>query len=160
MTIICTVDSPIGLLTIKAEDNHLTDVDLLFSAQESEKKNPDASFVKQISQQFDKYFANPAHLFTLAYQLRGTPFQQRVWQAMLEIHHGQVMTYGEMAKKLNSSPRAVGNACRANPLPILVPCHRVVSQAGIGGYAGKTSGERLDVKRWLLRHEGAVVNGL
>ncbi|MGD8812578.1 MAG: methylated-DNA--[protein]-cysteine S-methyltransferase, partial [Thioalkalispiraceae bacterium] len=90
----------------------------------------------------------------------GTSFQQKVWKTMLNIPPGKVMSYGEIAKKLNSSPRAVGNACRANPLPLLVPCHRVVSQAGLGGYGGETSGKRLAIKRWLLSHEGAAVKGL
>ena len=67
------------------------------------------------------------------------------------------LTYGEMAKKLDSSPRAVGNACRANPLPIIIPCHRVVSQSGIGGYGGHTEGEVLAIKEWLLHHEGVII---
>lgn len=160
MTIICTVDSPVGLLTIKAEDNCLTDIDLFLSRDVQGATSQAEPLIKNIEQQFHDYFTDPAHTFTLDYHLRGTPFQQRVWQEMLTIPSSQVKTYGEIATKLNSSPRAVGNACRANPLPILVPCHRVVSQSGMGGYAGETSGEQLDVKRWLLRHEGAEVNGL
>ena len=160
MTIICTVDSPFGMLTIKAEDHCLTEIDLFTSRPVSRITNPRDNFAQKVSQQFHEYFSNPHSRFKLAYQLHGTDFQKRAWQAMLKIPEGKVMTYGELAKKLNSSPRAVGNACRANPLPILVPCHRVVSQTGIGGYAGKTSGKRLAVKRWLLSHEGAVVKGL
>jgi len=157
---ICTVDSPFGPLTIKAEGDRLKEIDLFASRQVSEATNPCNNFAQTVSQQFHEYFSNPHSRFKLAYQLQGTDFQKRVWQAMLEIPEGQVMTYGELAKKLNSSPRAVGNACRVNPLPILVPCHRVVSQTGLGGYAGKTSGKRLAVKHWLLSHEGAVVKGL
>lgn len=157
---ICTVDSPIGLLTIKADGDRLTEIDLLSSEKFSKTTLPRNDFVRTIRQQFHDYFSNPHSQFKLAYQLQGTDFQKRVWKAMLKIPEGEVMTYGELAKKLNSSPRAVGNACRANPLPVLIPCHRVVSQSGIGGYAGKTSGPRLAVKRWLLLHEGAMVKGL
>ncbi|MDH5360986.1 MAG: MGMT family protein, partial [Gammaproteobacteria bacterium] len=67
---------------------------------------------------------------------------------------GSVLSYGELAAKLNSSARAVGNACRKNPLPIIVPCHRVVAKSGIGGYSGQTEGPLIEQKRRLLRHEG------
>ncbi len=83
----------------------------------------------------------------------GTPFQQRVWRALREIAPGQRLTYGELAARLGTSARAVGNACRANPLPLLVPCHRVVAANGLGGFAGEREGTRLEIKRWLLEHE-------
>jgi len=82
-----------------------------------------------------------------------TPFQQRVREALLAIPCAETRTYGELACLLGTSPRAVGQACRANPVPILVPCHRVVASAGIGGYAGTVQGERLGIKQWLLAHE-------
>lgn len=83
----------------------------------------------------------------------GTPFQRRVWRALQEIVPGQRLTYGELAARLGTSARAVGGACRANPLPLLVPCHRVVAAHGLGGFAGDREGARLEVKRWLLEHE-------
>jgi len=86
----------------------------------------------------------------------GTPFQKRVWQALLEIPPGRVRTYGDLARSLGTSPRAVGNACRANPIPLLIPCHRVVAADGLGGFAGETTGTWPDLKRWLLRLEGAI----
>ena len=67
---------------------------------------------------------------------------------------GKVMTYGEVARQLDSSPRAVGNACRANPLPIIIPCHRIVGQTGTGGYGGFRTGKVVEIKHWLLHHEG------
>ena len=88
---------------------------------------------------------------TLAPQ--GTEFQRRVWDALLEIPPGQTRTYGELARDLRSSPRAVGGACRRNPIPLLIPCHRVVAANGVGGFAGQTSGRWMDIKRWLLSHE-------
>jgi methylated-DNA-[protein]-cysteine S-methyltransferase len=71
-----------------------------------------------------------------------------------KIPFGKVKTYGELAKILNTSARAVGNACRRNPVPLIVPCHRIVAATGIGGYAGRTSGDVHNIKRELLQHEG------
>lgn len=85
---------------------------------------------------------------------RGTAFQQRVWSALLDVHWGQCVTYAELARRVSSAPRAVGGALRANPLPILIPCHRVVAAAGLGGYAGASELGQTR-KSWLLRHEGA-----
>ncbi|VAW93485.1 Methylated-DNA--protein-cysteine methyltransferase [hydrothermal vent metagenome] len=87
-------------------------------------------------------------------ELTGTTFQKRVWAVLQKIPAGKVKTYGEVAKQLNSSARAVGNACRANPIPLIVPCHRVIAKTGIGGFSGKTNGASIDRKRWLLAHEG------
>ncbi|MCP4042152.1 MAG: MGMT family protein, partial [Gammaproteobacteria bacterium] len=84
---------------------------------------------------------------------RGTDHQLRVWNALGEIPPGETMTYGELARHLGSGPRAVGNACRSNPVPIVVPCHRVVSATGLGGFMGDTAGEPMAIKSWLLRHE-------
>ena len=85
---------------------------------------------------------------------RGTPFQRRVWAAIARIPTGQVRRYADLARELSSVPRAVGRACGANPLPLMIPCHRVVSTQGLGGFANATEGYLLDTKRWLLAHEG------
>lgn len=85
----------------------------------------------------------------------GTDFQQRVWRTMLEIPVGERFSYGELAKRLSSSPRAVAGACRANPIPLVIPCHRVVGKKGLGGYMGALEGVPLAIKEWLLRHESA-----
>ncbi len=89
--------------------------------------------------------------------LQGTPFAQRVWRALQAIPCGDVMSYGELAKKLGTSARAIGNACRRNPVPLIIPCHRVVAANGIGGYCGHTGGAVLEIKRKLLQHEGARI---
>lgn len=89
-------------------------------------------------------------------ETHGTPFQEKVWRALRQIPPGKVLTYGALAKKLNTSPRAVGNACRSNPVPLVVPCHRVVSATGIGGYSGTTHGRIHNIKHWLLEREGAL----
>ncbi len=83
----------------------------------------------------------------------GTAFQRRVWSALRDIPRGTTKTYGELASELNSSARAVAGACRANPIPLLIPCHRVVAADGIGGYGGETVGANIELKRWLLEHE-------
>lgn len=85
--------------------------------------------------------------------LKGTEFQKRVWRALCAIPPGTTKTYGELAKQLNTSPRAIGNACRKNPLPIIIPCHRVVAKNSLGGYAGARIGNLLEIKKWLLRYE-------
>ena len=109
--------------------------------------------VQIIASQIIAYFNNVNHDFKLPVNQRGTPFQQRVWQAISAIPNGQVLTYSQLAAQIGSGPRAVANACGANNLPIIVPCHRVVAQNGIGGFMqGNPDG--LKVKKWLLKHEG------
>ncbi|MDH5423569.1 MAG: methylated-DNA--[protein]-cysteine S-methyltransferase [Gammaproteobacteria bacterium] len=110
--------------------------------------------VINVSQQISCYFNDASYQFDVAMQLKGTDFQHRVWNEMRQIPAGQVKTYGEIAGILHSSPRAVGNACRANPIPLLIPCHRIVSANGLGGFSGATSGYYTDIKRKLLQHEG------
>jgi len=104
----------------------------------------------------ERYFADPrAGLPCLPLApAPSTAFQRRVWRAMRAIPVGESRTYGEVARWLGSSARAVGGAARANPWPVLVPCHRIVAAADLGGYGGETSGPGLGVKRWLLAHEG------
>lgn len=86
-------------------------------------------------------------------QLNGTVFQKRVWRALLQIPCGTTLTYSDLAKKLKSHPRAIGQACRTNPLPLIIPCHRVVAKNSLGGYSGATSGKKLAFKRQLLERE-------
>ncbi len=108
-----------------------------------------------VVRQLTAYFSDPDYRFTIPLVCVGTPFQQRVWRLLCEIPRGQPQRYGDLAKRLASGPRAVGGACRANPVPIVVPCHRVVSSTGLGGYSGVTTGfsPELAIKRWLLDHE-------
>jgi methylated-DNA-[protein]-cysteine S-methyltransferase len=76
-----------------------------------------------------------------------------VWQAIMQIQRGHTQTYGELARKLFSGPRAVGQACGANPIPIIVPCHRVLGSGNLGGFMNCDEGDPLAIKRWLLMHE-------
>jgi methylated-DNA-[protein]-cysteine S-methyltransferase len=117
-------------------------------------------FIESLATELNAYFANAHHSLNLPTLLRdfpqGTPFRQRVWAALCEIPVGTVITYGELARQVGSAPRAVGQAVGDNPWPILIPCHRVVSATGLGGFNHHQDGFPLDVKRWLLRHEGVL----
>ncbi len=114
---------------------------------------PSSGIAREVIQQLEGYFGNGEWCFSLPVSKRGTDHQLRVWNALGEIPPGETMTYGELARHLGSGPRAVGNACRSNPVPIVVPCHRVVSATGLGGFMGDTAGEPMAIKSWLLRHE-------
>ena len=104
------------------------------------------------------YLNAPDVLPSVPLAVVGTPFQQRVWAALRAIPAGQVMTYGELATQLRSGARAVGNACRHNPAPLVIPCHRVVPSRGIGGFAGRMSGRLVSIKRQLLAREGVEIH--
>ena len=106
-----------------------------------------------LARELDAYWHDPAHVFDLLFVPRGTPFQLRVWHALMGIPAGRPATYGALATELRTAARAVGQACGANPLPILIPCHRVVAANGLGGFMHSSSGAPLDVKTWLLAHE-------
>lgn len=150
-----TIATPIGLLSIHRLDSSITDIAI--GKPEILSNSVNDPIANKIKKQFSVYFKNSSRGFSLPISVEGTDFQKRVWRALQKIPAGKTLTYGELAKKLHSSPRAVGNACRANPIPIIIPCHRVIAANSLGGFAGKTSGKLLVVKRWLLEHEGVVI---
>lgn len=106
--------------------------------------------------QLEDFFAHRPVTRPVPLVPQGTPFQRRVWQAMGKIPAGQTRRYGELAQELGNSARAVGGACRANPIPLLIPCHRVVAASGQGGFAGAQDGRLVELKRWLLAHEQGI----
>lgn len=108
---------------------------------------------RRLAHELDAYWHDPAHRFQLAFTLHGTPFQLRVWQALAAIPAGAPLTYGALGRQLGTAARAVGQACGSNPLPLLIPCHRVVAASGLGGFMHADAGAPLDVKAWLLAHE-------
>jgi methylated-DNA-[protein]-cysteine S-methyltransferase len=114
---------------------------------------PADPILREAARQLEAYFADPHARFDLPLAPAGTDFQRRVWKSMTRIPVGRTRSYGEIAAELRSAAQAVGQACGSNPIPIVVPCHRVVSASGIGGFGGETGGYFLDVKRWLLAHE-------
>ncbi|MES2141634.1 MAG: methylated-DNA--[protein]-cysteine S-methyltransferase [Pseudomonadota bacterium] len=111
--------------------------------------------ISQIVSELNHYFKNPNFQFTIPYYVAGTTFQKRVWNALIHLPTGKTSTYGELAKKLKTGARAIGNACRSNPLPLLIPCHRVLAQHGLGGFSGERTGKKTSIKQWLLAHEAA-----
>lgn len=144
------IDSPFGRLGVRIDGDAVTSIDPFVSLPV---EPPRSVLAKRVCRELRAYFKDPRYPFDLPLRLEGTPFQQRVWRALLAIPSGEVKSYGELARRLQSSPRAIGGACRANPVPIIVPCHRVVSQTGLGGYMGQIEGRGVDMKRWLLAHE-------
>lgn len=150
-----SIDSPVGKVSLAFDGNKLCQLDI--GKKATSHSPPEAGTFKKVHTQLDHYFTKRGFKFTIPVQLHGTDFQKRVWKALSQIPPGSTLSYGDLAKKLNSSPRAVGNACRANPIPIIIPCHRVVGKNGLGGYDGKTGGSRLAIKKWLLEHEGVAV---
>ncbi|MBS0518524.1 MAG: methylated-DNA--[protein]-cysteine S-methyltransferase [Proteobacteria bacterium] len=150
---ICFIDSPVGRLALEAEGEALCAVRWT-SADERALDTPSA-VLKEATLQLTRYFERKLIRFDLPLLQRGTDFQKRVWAMMRDIPYGETATYGGMAMALGSGPRAVGMACGRNPLPIVVPCHRVLGSGGKeGGFSG---GRGLPTKRQLLALEGVVL---
>ena len=143
--------APFGTVGIVSGDNWLK-IDLFGEVLLVPNQPTHKPLTSKLYTQIMSYFALPSYKCDLP-PLTGTKFQLRVWRAIYAIPAGETRTYGQLAALLGSGPRAVANACGANPLPIIIPCHRVVAKFGIGGFMqGKHNG--LLVKRWLLQHEG------
>ena len=146
------VASPIGPIGVRTYMGSVSGVEFL--DRRSKPFVSDDPFATEVTRQLQDYFSGVASLFSLPLSMSGSDFQQRVWRVLSKIKPGHVRTYGDIATELHTSARAVGNACRRNPIPIIIPCHRVISVSGIGGFSGATKGRHLDIKRWLLAHEG------
>ena len=114
--------------------------------------------VSLAAKQVVQYLQHAATEFSVPVQQVGTTFQQKVWQAIAAIPRGQTRTYSELALQIGSGPRAVANACGANRLPLVIPCHRVVAKNGLGGFMQGTHNGWL-IKQWLLQHELANSEG-
>ena len=106
---------------------------------------------QQIDAELKSYLSDPHHRFQLSLKPQGSTYQQKVWNALLVIPVGRTLTYGELALKLQSSPRAIGQACKKNPLTLFIPCHRVIGKNSLGGYMGNVNA--LAYKEALLHHE-------
>jgi len=108
--------------------------------------------IDPFKKQLDEYFNSFRKLLDFPVQIEGSEFQKKVWEIVRGIPYGAVRTYGEIAEILNTSPRAVGMALSKNPLPIYIPCHRVIAKEGLGGFS-----EGLAWKKFLLKVEGVVL---
>ncbi len=145
-----SMHSPVGDLTISEDGGAIVALDWGWGAVQT--KTP---LLVKAKDQLERYFDGDNSKFALPLIPHGTPFQQKVWAAMRKIPYGHTASYGDLAKSLGSAARAIGRSCGQNPLPILIPCHRVVGADGrLGGYSG---GDGLETKTALLRLEGALL---
>jgi len=122
----------------------------------ADSKAPENELAERAARQLERYREDPDAKFDLPLLIEGTQFQRRLWDALCAIPRGRTLTYGEMARKLDGEARAVGQACGDNKLPIVIPCHRVVAAAGIGGFSHSAGGYLIEAKRWLLMHESSA----
>lgn len=143
--------TPFAVLGIVTAQDKLTGIDFL--PPDSPPLEAQSPLAREVCAQLLAYLANANFRFDLPLQPRGTPYQHKVWQALLQIPAGRTATYGALAMQIGSAPRALGQACGANPMPIVIPCHRVVSRKGLGGFMRYGRGAPLELKRWLLEHE-------
>jgi methylated-DNA-[protein]-cysteine S-methyltransferase len=143
-----SLHSPIGDLTLSEENGKLVAVDWSWG------RDQDATpLLRDAKKQLEAYFDRRLKKFDLPLAPEGTDFQKQVWRAMLKIPYGKTETYGAISARLDASARSVGTACGHNPLPVLIPCHRVVAAGGrMGGYSGDGG---LVTKTALLRLESA-----
>ena len=114
---------------------------------------PRNALAARAKEQLETYRENPDATFDLPLVIEGSELERAVWDAMCAIPRGRTRTYGELARELGADPRAIGQACGDNRLPIVIPCHRVVAADGIGGFGHSTGGYLVEAKRWLLMHE-------
>jgi len=144
--------TPFARIGIRAEGEAIVTVQYL--AMDAPRIAPADPLAREAAAQIDAYLRDPKHVFRLPCAPRGTPHQRRVWDAIAAIPSGATRTYGELARALGSGPRAVGAACGSNPIPLIVPCHRVVAAGGqLGGFMHSRTDFPLGIKRWLLAHE-------
>jgi methylated-DNA-[protein]-cysteine S-methyltransferase len=145
------VAAPGFCLGVRCNDDEITEIVYLEPCAEIA---PKSLLAREAVRQLRAWLKNPRFEFSLPLAPAGTPFQRKVWQGITAIPVGKTRQYGELAAQIGSGPRAVGNACGANPYPVIVSCHRVVAaNHGLGGFARSRGGFLLDVKRWLLEHE-------
>jgi methylated-DNA-[protein]-cysteine S-methyltransferase len=142
--------TPLGALTLSEYNGAIVALDWGWGRDQS-----DTALLREGRDQLQAYFDGARQTFKLPLALNGTPYQQRVWQALQSIPYSQTCSYGEVASKVGGSARAVGGANRRNPIPIIIPCHRVVGYGGLGGYSG---GDGLETKRWLLSLEQGLAS--
>jgi methylated-DNA-[protein]-cysteine S-methyltransferase len=137
--------TPLGALTLSEEDGAIVALDWGFGRDQTQ-----TPLLCRGRDQLQAYMDGARTTFDLPLAPRGTAYCQRVWQALLDIPYGQTASYGALAGKIGGSARSIGGANSRNPIPIVIPCHRVVASTGLGGYSG---GEGLETKSWLLALE-------
>lgn len=145
--------TPFAVLGIRTAGGSLTGIEYLpLSARAAAPTN---ALTERVCRQLERYLDDGGFRFELPLAPGGSAFRRKVWDALSGIPAGESRTYGEIARRLHTAPRAVGGACGANPIALVVPCHRVVGTHGsLGGFMGVTNGDPIAIKRWLLAHEG------
>jgi len=145
-----SISSPVGPLTLEEQDDKIVAISW---GKETPPGNG-SPLLEEAARQLQAYFDGKLSHFDLPLAPAGSPFEKRVWTAMQKIPYGETRCYGDLADTIHSAPRAVGGACGKNPIPIVIPCHRVLAKSGMGGYSGQGG---LDTKRTLLQLEGALL---
>lgn len=146
------VSTPFAKIGIRIEGQAI--VGIVYLSMERDEVSPADPLAHEAARQILAYVGDPSHAIDLPFAAVGTAYQHSVWRALGDIPSGSTRTYGQVSKHLGSSPRAVGAACGSNPIPLIVPCHRVVSADGrLGGFMHSRDPFPLSVKRWLLAHE-------
>lgn len=153
MTTLSTiVPSPLGGLVLSANADAIVEISWTDAAPTGEHPTP---LLTEAARQLAAYFADPTAVFSLPLDPAGDAFETAVWREMCAIPVGRTATYGDLGKSTGRPARAVGGACGRNPIPIVIPCHRVVGADGrMVGYSGRGG---VETKRWLLQHEGALL---
>jgi methylated-DNA-[protein]-cysteine S-methyltransferase len=146
--------TPFAVLGIRTSGERVTDIEYLPVGAAT--LAPLNALAERTCAEIERYLDDPEYRMRVPFELEGTAFQCRVWNAIARIGPGHTLTYKDLARALRTAPRPVGGACGANRLPLVIPCHRVVGAGGIGGFMNARSGTPLDIKRWLLRHEGSA----
>jgi len=147
-----TVRAPFATLGVRTDGRAVAE--LAYLARGEPPVAPRDRVAERTARELEAYLADPEFRFTVPLAPRGTPFQRRVWDAILAIPCGESRTYQEVARSVGSVARPVGQACGANPVALIIPCHRVVGSRGaLGGFMHSADGEPIDIKRWLLVHE-------
>lgn len=148
------IDSPLGAIRIEARNGAITRLRWTRDPVDTSPPNP-GSLLERAAEQLAEYFAGERGDFDLPVSPAGTDFQRAVWDAMVAIPKGGYRTYGDVAGELGASARSVGTACGANPIPVIIPCHRILAAGGkLGGFSAEGG---VEDKVWLLRHEGALL---
>lgn len=143
-----TIQTPAGALTLSLRGGVIVDADWL-----SGNKVVGGLWPSELSSEWQNLQCEIDPNLSVRLLKQGSPYRLRVWAELCRIPFGTTLSYSALAARLGSSPRAVGNACRDNPYPFIIPCHRIVSMHGIGGYCGKTQGGFIDIKSRLLEFE-------
>jgi methylated-DNA-[protein]-cysteine S-methyltransferase len=145
--------TPFAVLGIRTSAGRLTGIEYLPKNEHA--MAPTSATAERACRQIEQYLSDAQFRFTLPLAPAGTAFRRRVWDALATIPVGESRTYGEIARRLATAPRAIGGACGANPIALVIPCHRVVASRGsLGGFMGVVAGDPIAIKRWLLQHEG------